>query len=482
MSLRKDSIKGVIWSFTENVGLRVVSVSVFFLLAILLDPEAFGLIALANAFVTFGNRFVEQGLVTAIVQKEDLENAHINSAFWGNLAIGSLFTLLTLFLAPYLASLFGEIALTNVLRWFSLIFLINAFGKVQEALLLKHLKFKSLAKRRIIAVISGGIVGIGMALMGFGVYSMVGQVLVFQAVQAIILWRESSWRPGFYFSIQHYLALFSFGVKMMLNNLVIYLYQYSADLLIGYFLGTVALGYYSIAYKVYTTLVDLMTNTVTKVTLPLFSKLQSQIEPLKNTLLKISQYACYASFPVFTGVIVLAPTLIPIFFGEKWVPSIPSMQLLAGAGMISTIYAILDSAVIAKGRALVSLKVHSINAVGNLVFFLLFVEYGIEAIAATFVVRATLLLPVLFYFAQPFLFFSPKEYFLSLGKPFVATFSSVAILGLIYLLLSPYPLLFWIVGGAAATGIYLYLIRVMSPEIFPYLLSFLQPKTMKSLK
>ncbi|MEM7657315.1 MAG: lipopolysaccharide biosynthesis protein [Bacteroidota bacterium] len=417
MSLSSKSIRGAFWSFLETFGLRVVSVGVFFVLAILLEPEVFGLIALANAFVNFANRFVEQGLVTAIVQRKDLEDAHLSSAFWGNLAIGALFFALTQVAAPWIAQWYEAPALTEVLRAFAFIFVIHALAKVQEGLLQRDFQFKILAKRRIIAILCGGAVGLTMAWQGFGVWSLVGQNLSFQTIQAIILWRESTWRPRWEFSWSHYWDLFAFGGQMMINRLVIYANKHGADLIIGYFLGTTALGYFSIANKVFTILVDLISNVLAKVSLSLFSRLQEQPEQLVAHLKKTLELGCYVALPVFGGMVVLGPELIPLVVGAKWEPSMLTLQLLAGAGVFLTIHTILDSAVLAKGRPFLSMKGHLFFAVGNILLFYLVVSRGIEAVAAAYLGLSVILVPIVLMLFRKLLGFHIVDLLRVLGRP-----------------------------------------------------------------
>ena len=171
MELKQKAVRGVLWSGTQIWGARAVSFVIFVILSRLLNPEAFGLVALATLFITFVQAFQDQGFGDAIVQREDLLVDHLDTAFWTNLAFGIALTLISVAGSGFIATLFHEPQLTLIIRWLSLSFVLAGLSGVQAALLRRHLAFRELALREILALVISGIIGVILRFMGFGVWS-----------------------------------------------------------------------------------------------------------------------------------------------------------------------------------------------------------------------------------------------------------------------------------------------------------------------
>ncbi|QFS45839.1 lipopolysaccharide biosynthesis protein [Nostoc sphaeroides] len=396
-NLRQQAVKGVLWSAIESWGRQVISFAVFFILARLLGPETFGLIALASVFLAFLQVFFDQGFTQAIVQRQDLEVEHLDTAFWANLGISVLLAILCVSGASFVSNLFKEPQLIPIIRYLSIGFLITAFSSVQNAIFQRKLAFKTLATRSLVAVAIGGVVGITMAFMGFGVWSIVGQQLSNNLAGVLIIWWVSDWRPKLRFSVRHFKELFSFGVNVMGMNLFYFFSRRSDDFLIGYFLGSSALGYYTIAYRVFSILTELLTSTIAKVTLPTFSKLQHEPERLRNALYEAIQLTSLITFPAFLGTLILAPEIVEVVFGTKWLPSVPVMQILNLTGIAYAYFYFNGSVLMAVGKPSYKLAMDFIQAVINVIGFSIAVRWGIVAVASAFVIRMYLIAPILIW-------------------------------------------------------------------------------------
>ncbi|MDW3649661.1 MAG: lipopolysaccharide biosynthesis protein [Bacteroidia bacterium] len=479
MSLFEKSFKGIIWSFIDNFGLRIVTIGTFFFLAKILGPEAFGLVAIATVFLSFSTVFVEFGVITAIVQKPDLTEENLSSTLWGNLAMGVLFFILTFLFAPLIAWFFEEPELSPILRVAGLVFITDSLSKVQEGILQKEFLFKALAKRRLIASLASAAVGIGMALLDYGVWSLVFQRLVFGFVQTLVIWMESPWKPKWYFSWTAFWEIFSFGYKMMFTNIVYFLNRHMDDLLVGYFMGPVILGYYAIAYKVFSTLTDLITNTIYKVILPLYSKLQDDKDKLISVFYQSTEYTSYASFAVFAGVIALAPFVVPLFFGDTWVPSIEAMQILAVVGMLFTITHFVEGIYLSTGNPNLSLKFNSLLSLFYIGLFFLAIEYGIEGIALSRVIGVLIVLPFMLAAMNKLVPFELKKFLSSILKPALAVLGAG---GLFYLIQITINLeILWsvsigiILGGILYAGL-IYFLNPAVLQVVNRLGGFFRPK------
>ena len=208
--------------------------------------------------------FLDQGFSVAIIQRKEVDAEHLDTAFWTTLAISILLTFLSMACAGQAADFFKQPQLIPIIRCLSISFAFSGLSSVQQAILERRLAFKSLAIRSLIAVIIGGIVGIVMAFLNFGVWSLVAQQLTNSLVQVLVLWRVSDWRPRLQFSAKHAKELFAFGVNISAFNIINFFNRRADDLLIGYFLGPVALGYYSVAYRLLLVMIEVLISTTTK--------------------------------------------------------------------------------------------------------------------------------------------------------------------------------------------------------------------------
>jgi PST family polysaccharide transporter len=394
MSLRQKSIKGLFWSAAQSWGGQVVTLVVFTVLARLLQPSAFGLVAMANVFVAFTKIFIDQGFAMAIIQRRDLEDEHLSTAFWTNVAIGIALTGLGVAAAPFVAGIFDEPRLVPIVRWISIVFMISSLSAVQQAILKRNFEFRSLAIRSLVAVVVSGVVGVTMALRGYGVWSLVVQQVVNGVVQVALLWRVSTWRPKTTFSRKHFVDLFSYGANIVGINIAEFLNRNTDKFLIGYALGPVALGYYAVAYKLLQTLSHLFTSVTSQVVFSSFSALQTNVARMRNAFYSATKLTSVITFPMFAGFAVIAPYFIVLAFGEQWSASVPVVQVLMLAGVLESIFLFNGNVMLAMGKPSWRLKLNLLNAGVNVIFFLVAVQWGIVAVAAAYVLRAYLLSPL----------------------------------------------------------------------------------------
>ncbi|HXQ36990.1 MAG TPA: lipopolysaccharide biosynthesis protein, partial [Anaerolineales bacterium] len=351
-------------------------------------------VALATVFTVFIELFLDQGFGAAIVQRAEIEPEHLDTAFWINILTGLILTVGVIVSAEWIASLFEEPRLASVLRWLSISFVLSALSSTQISILQRKLAFKNLAARSLAASAVGGVVGIGMAFAGFGVWSLVGQDLATNAAGIVILWSASDWRPGLKVSKKHYKDLFSFGVSIVGNHALTVMIRRSDDLLIGYYLGSTLLGFYTIGYQLLLVIIRLVTEVTNSVAFPAFARIQNEPERMRRAFYNVTQYTSLFAFPVFIGLAALAPELVPVVFGEKWAPSIPVMQVLSLIGILQSVLFFNGSVIKASGKPSWQLWIMFLNAVCSVGGFLLAVKWGIVAVAASFVIVGYLLAPI----------------------------------------------------------------------------------------
>ena len=461
MSLRQKAAKGILWSVIQKWGRAGISIVTFVILSRLLSPDAFGLVALATVFTVFIELFLDQGFGAAIVQRTEVEPEHLDTAFWINILTGLILTAGVMFSAEWIASLFHEPRLASVLRWLSISFILSALSSTQISILQRKLAFKNLAARSLAATAVGGVVGIGMAFAGFGVWSLVGQDLATSAAGIIILWGASDWRPGLKISRKHYKDLFSFGVSIVGNHALTILIRRSDDLLIGYFLGPTLLGFYTIGYQLLLVIIRLVTEVTNSVAFPAFSRIQNEPERMRRAFYNVTQYTSLFAFPVFIGLAVLAPEVVPTVFGEKWAPSIPVMQVLSLIGILQSVLFFNGSVIKASGKPNWQLGIMLINAVCSVVGFLVAVKLGIVAVAASFVIVGYLLAPISYIAVRRLIQIDFRTYLWQFVPSLSASFIMVVvIMGLKYLFgsqsLNAYlELSIYLLGGGLAYILFL---------------------------
>ena len=467
MSLRQQAAKGVLWSAVQNWGATLGTALIFLVLARLLEPEAFGLLGMASACIAITEVLLRQGLGQALIQRSKLEPAHLNAAFWASLLTGIIFCVLGIALAGLVAELFSEPRLAPVLRWLSLGFLVGALSNTQQAILQRRFAFKSLAIRSITAVLAGGLVGIGMALLGYGVWSLVGQSLTTGLVGVIVLWTASDWRPALTVSWTHFRELFAFGANVMGIEVLTVVTARSADLLIGFFLGTVLLGYYTIAYQLFTMIIRVLTQSVAAVALPTFSRLQHDLEQMRNAYSTAVQFSCLVGLPVFFGLFAVAPELVVVLLGDKWQPSIPVVRALTFVGILQTMLYFNRPVVMACGKPAWIFRLTLLNGVVHVLAIVLVIHWGIVAVAIAFAARSYIFAPILVWMVWKLIRFSPRDGLRLIAAPLIA---SAVMLGVVFGVklsladsLPPRPLLAVcvVLGVVVYTG----LILVIAPSV-----------------
>lgn len=428
--LRERVAKGVAWSLLGHGGKHIVSVTVFIVLSRLLEPEAFGIVALAWVFVGLVNVLIGRGFAQAIIQRENLDDEHLDTAFWICLSLGTLMAIIGVLLSGPIASIYGEPRLAPILNWITLSFVLTGLSSVQRAILQRNMAFRVLAVRNTIAEVVGGIVGISCAVNGLGVWSLVTQTLCSGAAGTLILWSTCDWRPGLRFSRQRFSELFKFATSMVLDRMLEFLNRHGHELLIGYFLGTLALGYYTIGSRVIRVLTWLLVGTTNVVAFSAFSRLQLDRNRMRRSFLKAIQLASAVSFPVFLGLTLLAPELVRNVFGTKWQPSTPIIQALAFTGLLQSLLYFHLTVLVALGRPSWRLGVNLLGTVLNFVGFLIAVRWGIVAVAVAFAVHSYLTSPLLVWLIRRLLAIDFSSYCRNLAP---AVVSSIVMLVFVFI-------------------------------------------------
>jgi len=476
MGLKQEAVKGVVWSAAEKWGIRGITFFVQLVLARLLMPEEFGLVAYAAVFTSFISLFVDSGFSDAIVQFGKLDREHLDTAFWFSVLSGFAMALVCFAGADLVATLFHEPRLSLILRWLSPAFICGGLNSVQGSLLRRQLAFKALTMRTLIAVVASGIVAVVLAFLGAGVWSLVVKSLVGSVISVITLWQVSKWRPSFHFSWKHFKELFSFGINITGGDLVDYFSTNADNFLIGYFLGTTALGYYSMAYNLLIMLTDLLVTVPNKVAFPIFSRIQNDLGRFKSAFYEATQLQSFLAFPVFLGFLVVAPEAVKVFYTEKWIASVPVIQVLMVTGITRSASFFYSSVFRASGKPSWRFGIYALTAVLNVVGFLIVVRMGIVAVAISYAVVSYVLMPIYFYLIQKLVPITLRGHLIQYSAAFVSSLFMVgAVVGVRYILGENLTVLIrLIIMVLAGGGIYLLSIRIIRPVMFTKILELLK--------
>jgi teichuronic acid exporter len=285
--LREKAIKGVSWSFVDNIANAGITFIVGIILARILSPAEFGLIGMITIFIAVSNSIVDSGFSSALIRKVEPKDVDYNTVFYFNLCLGIGLYLILFYSAPAISRFFKEPSLISITRVMGTILIINAFGIVQRSLLVKEVDFKTQTNISLIASIISGIVGITMALKGFGVWSLVAQQILRQLLNSIFLWVFNKWRPALEFSKDSFQELFGFGSKLLISGLMDTIYNNIYFLIIGKYYSAVQLGQYTRAEQFNSIFSSNLTSLVQRVSYPVLCSIQDDDERFVNRQQKV---------------------------------------------------------------------------------------------------------------------------------------------------------------------------------------------------
>ncbi|WP_141242256.1 lipopolysaccharide biosynthesis protein [Leptolyngbya sp. BC1307] len=417
MSLREKVAKGAVWSAFQDWGSQGIQFVVFFILARLLGPQTFGLIALAQIFLRLIQSLTKQGFTQVLIQKDNLDRSELDTAFWSNIGITSVLTAVCVVLAQQVSVWFKEPMLAQIIPWLSANFILVALNDVQRALLMREFDYKTIATRTFIAAPISGVIGISMAFSGYGVWSLVGKTLSENAVTVILLWQVSDWRPSFNFSIARFKELFEFQINIVGISVLGTINGQIDNFLVGYYIDSTTLGYYVVANKVVVLVADLLGGATQKIALPMFSRLRADLDKLQKIFCKITQVVSFIAFPVFFGIAILASEITFVAFGPEWAPAIPLMQILAFAGLQNSVYSFLGELTTAFGKPAWNLRIGFASVVFKAVGFMIAVQSGIVAVAVVQMMVGYVFTPIRLFFVNRLTHISFSKYLKSHVSP-----------------------------------------------------------------
>ncbi|MFD1007300.1 lipopolysaccharide biosynthesis protein [Oceanisphaera ostreae] len=398
-TLNKKIGSGVLWNLASMFMSRGASTLFMLFLARLLTPEAFGLIAMVTVVFELSNTFVNSGLETALVRSKAVSRADLNTVFLSNLVLSGVVYIALFLAAPIVADFYEQTELAALIQVMGLVVFINASTVVQTAVLTRNMNFRAQMKANTLGVVASGVLAVAAAFAGWGVWSLVVQMLSSAFVSAIILWLTSSWRPRWQFSTESFTRLFRFGRNLLIERSLEVLFQNSYVMVIGRLFSTEITGLYFFARKVSNLIAQQLTGAVQRATFPALATLQDDNVALLHKYRQIMQLIMFIIAPIMGLLAGLAHPLINVLFGEKWLGAIPYLQVLCMIGMLYPIHALNISLLNVKGRSDLVLKVGLLKKSVNLTLLFLAIPYGVFGIVLSQLIGSVLALIPNTYFS-----------------------------------------------------------------------------------
>ena len=383
----------MMWSTIERATTQGTSFIVILLLARLLGPHSYGLVAWAATIALLGQMLLGETFSQALIQERNLAPEHTSSLFWLLFAAGIGATAALFGFAYGISALFAEKSLAPILRALSPLLFLTALQAVPNALFRRDLNFKSIATASTFGTMTGGILGVALAFSGFGIWSLVANLLAQNLIVTVTVWRKTSFRPQLNFSFPHLRQLWAYGQYTFLHRIVAFAANQGPRLLIGYIFGPAALGMFGLGLRVVEILYQLLTLPAVNVLTPLIAGIREDRRRLETVILSATQLAAMASVPIYVVLAVTAPVAVPLFFGVRWVTGIPVVQLLCIYGVVGSCGLIWQAIISGLGRPDIMLKATTVAAIVNVSIIALTARWGLAAAAGAFVARGYLTLP-----------------------------------------------------------------------------------------
>lgn len=380
VNIKKIAFSGMIWQFANRIGSNAIQFLTYLILARLLQPQDFGIIAIVGVFINFSNLLVNSGLGTALIQSKKVDDKDYSSVLYVSVIAASILYIVIFLAAPYIALYYQQETLVGVLRTYSISIIFFAINGVQTSIFYRKLEFKKISILSIIPVVISGIISVIMAYSGFGVYALVAYSISSGFLSLVLFSFILKWVPKPILSLSRIKNLFSFSYKMLLANLIEETYKSIYPLIIGKIFSAKSLGYYNFGKKVPSLVTATINASVTSVAFPLFSRNQEDILRLKTMVRQSITLGNFVVFPLVTGIAAVSEFLVPLLFTAKWIPSVPYLQLFCVIYGLSHIDTYNFHAISATGKSDVFLKYQIIKKVLAVILLIITVPFGIKVI------------------------------------------------------------------------------------------------------
>jgi len=380
MSFRKKSILGVFWVFIQQFSGQAVTFVISIILARILMPADFGLIGMIAVFMSISQILLNSGLTQSLIRETKPTQLDYSTVFYFNIGVGAILYIILFMVAGWIADFYKQAILTSIVRVYALIIVINAFGAVQFTRLTKQMDFKTQMMVTVPSLFVGGIVGVVLALKGYGVWALVYMSLLQAIMRTIQVWFRSKWIPSWQFSKEKFKYHFGFSYKLGLSGLINSLYSNLYQIVIGKFFAASQVGFYARAESMRNLPVGNIAAALNKVTYPMFAEIKDDNPRLKKVYRMLMQSVTFLLAPIMVYLIVIAEPLFRLLFTEKWLPAVPYFQILCVSGILYPLHSYNLNILNVKGRSDLFLKLEVLKKFLGILIIILTINFGILAL------------------------------------------------------------------------------------------------------
>lgn len=391
-NLKGKAISGFAWSLGERFGSAISDFVISIIIARLLAPEEFGLVAMVMVFISLLTPFIDAGLGKALIRKKEVTDKDYSTIFWWNIAVSILVYFILYFSAPLVSAFYKEPELKEILRVVGLLVILQAFSVIQTTRLTKLLDFRSLTIRSVISNLLSGLLGLYLAFNGWSYWAIVVRQLANAGLSALLLWSISNWRPSFSFSVASFKEFFGFGNKLLLSGLLDAAFNNIYPLLIGKFFSPAALGFYNRANNLRNLPQNIYTSVVSRVTYPILAQINGNDDQLIKGYTKLIQLTSFIYFPIMLLLMGGSKLIIVVLLTEKWLPAVSLLKGLALAGILYPIHALNLNVLMIKGRSDLFLRLEVIKKMIVVIIIVVTFKWGIMGLVIGQIVYSVLAL------------------------------------------------------------------------------------------
>ena len=465
---RGEAIRSFLWKFLERCSVQVMQFVITIILARLLLPSEYGIVALIMVFINISNVIVDGGLNTALIQKKNADNIDFSTIFYFGLLMSVIMYAVMFLAAPAIADFYNQPELVSVIRVVSIILVLYSVNAVQNAYVSRNLLFRKMFVCSLGSVLISGVVGIFMAYQGYGVWALVAQMLMAQLMLTFIMWIVLGWRPQLVFSKDRLVSLLDYGWKIFTTNIIVSVFVNIRKLIIGRFYTPASLAYFERGDQFSSLVMSNIQTSIQAVMFPVLAKAQEDRVRVKMMLKRATKMNCFVIYPLMMLLIVSAKPLILFLLTEKWLPVVEFMQIFCIANFFRPITIPNIEAIKALGYSGISLKLEIIKKIVDVAFLSVAVFFGVYAIAWSIVA---------FNFACVFINLYPNKRLLNYGIPeqikdALPTLVLTLLMGMVVYwiqFVEMHLLLVVIIQFAAGAVVYLLLCYMIKEESFMYL-------------
>lgn len=379
-SLKEKTAKGVSWGFIDNILSSGITAAATIVLARLLTDTDFGIIGMTSIFLTLSTSLVDSGFHGALVRKKEATEEDKNTVFYFNLILSLVLYAILYFSAPYIARFFAVDILVKVIRILGISLIINALSIVNKVILVRKMDFRTQAVISSISSVISGILAIGAAVAGYGLWSLVVMQLSKLAVYMVMLWCFTRWKPGLVFSVASFREMFSFGSRLLLTSIISTLWNEMYSFIIGKMYSASVLGQFSRADKIKNMVTSNVSTVMQKVSYPVLASIQDERERQKQVYRKILKTTMLISFTAVFGVWAIAESFTVTVFGPQWLPSVAYLKIICLSGVFLPLMMCSANVINADGRSDLTLILEIVKTVMAVMPVIFGIFVSIEAL------------------------------------------------------------------------------------------------------